>query len=576
MDGVQPSNGSATLYLNGEVADTVNGVGQLYAHGGDISIASIGDSTRINGSKVSTDANFSGNIEKLVQYNTALSGSEIDDLNMYLAHNWIETMPQVIERPDLPKDAVLELENLEGITGVPDSSAINKGKYLEKTHAMSFETGSDVNTLQVIYEQGGSTRGLNIYLLNGKLYASVWNNSQENWGTKLLDVNIEANTQYITTLVMDGVLPKNGDLSLYLNGELINTLGGVGKLYNHKDNIGIGSINGGTQITNASYGSAIAFTGTIEKIVQYNKALERAELDQLHMHLSHDNSTITPNPVKETTIMEFGSVDADHNIVTVDLNNSFTNPVVFLTKTTMNDGDLAVARITDIRSNQFSFYTQEADYLDGTRRTETFSYIVMEEGQWTLDDGTKIEIGTLDTSAMRSDRFETVDFERSFSDTPVVISQIQTNNDTVFVDTRQNNTTTEGFQLMLQEEELSNNGIHGVETVGWFAIKQGAGTSNGHDFFADVTDDNIDHKWSDILFDNHLEELPQLLAQISTYDGADPSFVSVDNLNVNSVQVSIQEDQSKNSETTHTTERYDIFAIEGNGYLTAAQIDEFA
>ena len=39
---------------------------------------------------------------------------------------------------------------------------------------------------QVLYEEGGTTRGLNIYLKNGSLYVGGWNSSESGWSGTFL------------------------------------------------------------------------------------------------------------------------------------------------------------------------------------------------------------------------------------------------------------------------------------------------------------------------------------------------------------------------------------------------------
>lgn len=279
------------------------------------------------------------------------------------------------------------------------------------------------------------------------------------------------------------------------------------------------------------------------------------------------NLTINDVPT-EQVMMEFGSVSTDHLGTTVNLSHTFVDPIVFVTMTTSNHSGVTVPRLTDVQSDSFTLYAQEADYLDGIHGTETFSYIVVEKGSWELSDGTKLEVGTTDTNLLAKNGFADVSFDTSFASTPTVLTQVQTNNDTDMVGTRQRNSDANGFDVAMIEQEDTNTGSHGTETIGWFAIEQGIGADDGHDFVAGSTGDTFTHSFDDILFDSALDVLPQLLANISSHDGGDASFVGARNLSQNSVEVKVAEDQSKDSETNHTTETFDYFAIEGSGALT--------
>ncbi|MDA0241521.1 MAG: hypothetical protein O3A84_16060 [Proteobacteria bacterium] len=54
---------------------------------------------------------------------------------------------------------------------IADSTSLSTGgPYDGKSMVISFETGSDVTSRQVLYEQGGNLRGLNAYIDNGTLH----------------------------------------------------------------------------------------------------------------------------------------------------------------------------------------------------------------------------------------------------------------------------------------------------------------------------------------------------------------------------------------------------------------------
>ena len=63
----------------------------------------------------------------------------------------------------------LEFDGITGHLKLPNNAKINLGEHPERSIALWFKT-SDLNTRdqkQVLYEEGGAIRGLNIYLENG-------------------------------------------------------------------------------------------------------------------------------------------------------------------------------------------------------------------------------------------------------------------------------------------------------------------------------------------------------------------------------------------------------------------------
>lgn len=73
-----------------------------------------------------------------------------------------------------------------------DSSTINQSAANAKTVTMVFNAGSDISSRQTVFEQGGVTAGMNVYIEAGVLYAGVWSESNGfdgNWISTAIDVN---------------------------------------------------------------------------------------------------------------------------------------------------------------------------------------------------------------------------------------------------------------------------------------------------------------------------------------------------------------------------------------------------
>ena len=202
---------------------------------------------------------------------------------------------------------------------------------------------------------------------------------------------------------------------------------------------------------------------------------------------------------ESVTIGEFGKVSSfNHNSQTIEFDNSYANPVVFALPLSLNGGDPSTVRITDIQSDSFTAYLQEAEYKDGTHTTESFSYLVLEAGTWELEDGTLLEVGEVDTNLVTTEGWSNLDFNVDFADTPVILSQVQTNNDPQFVRTRQTQASIDGFSLSLEEEEALKNSGHATETVGWLAIESGQGNWGELEYQAGNTGNSVNHQGYDL------------------------------------------------------------------------------
>ncbi len=176
---------------------------------------------------------------------------------------------------------------------------------------------------------------------------------------------------------------------------------------------------------------------------------------------------------------------------------------------------------------------------------------------------------TTSPNTPESTPWQTVEFETNFAQTPVIFSQVQTANKSDKVRTRQQNGTANGFEVVMEEEEVKarNGETHANETIGYLAITEGTATSNGVTFESGATSNSVTHELSTINFENEFGNIPHLLAHIATYDGIDSSELRFQNLTQDNVQVAVQEDTTLDKETKHTTEVVNYLALEGDDFL---------
>jgi flagellin-like hook-associated protein FlgL len=166
------------------------------------------------------------------------------------------------------------------------------GGTAQRTFAISFETGADVTTEQVIYEEGGNVRGLNISVRNGMLVFGGYNlpggDPGTQWAYREVTSGIEANTRYTAQLVLDGNIDATGQFRAYLDGTLVDVANGVGILYDHPGGIGIGQINGNAVVNGTVVNDTPStdFQGRIDKVVAYNQIFTTDEFDQVTTYLA--------------------------------------------------------------------------------------------------------------------------------------------------------------------------------------------------------------------------------------------------------------------------------------------------
>jgi hypothetical protein len=173
-------------------------------------------------------------------------------------------------------------------TGVkfPDSDLINvtNGPWQNRTVIAVF-TPADVGIAgqkQVVFEEGGRTRGAVIYVYEGLVYAAMWNRAEYNWNGEWPSASITSNSAHAVAFVlrdaMDAVEP--GRYEMWMDGQMIASLPG-GELYNHGDDTGVGHTNQNNVFhdddgtgTDRDY-----YSGSIDSIRVWNAALLPEQLE---------------------------------------------------------------------------------------------------------------------------------------------------------------------------------------------------------------------------------------------------------------------------------------------------------
>lgn len=171
---------------------------------------------------------------------------------------------------------------------INNSDDLNNSIHAKRTITIGFQVANPTLTSrkQVIYEEGGPGRGLNIYIYDNRLYVGGWNKPvmESNWsGTFLFTDAIEANRWHEITLVLDAQEGVNTlqpqVLKAYLDGEQFGQ--GVGsQLWEHLNNIAIGNVSQGTLFHDQAVISSNnhGFAGKIDEVRVYNRALNNSEI----------------------------------------------------------------------------------------------------------------------------------------------------------------------------------------------------------------------------------------------------------------------------------------------------------
>ncbi len=88
-------------------------------------------------------------------------------------------------------DGTVVFDGIGDAVTVADSPDINLGTHAQRTISLWFRADDvSISTQkQVLFEEGGTTRGLNVYLSGGSLYVGGWNISESGWTGTFLNTN---------------------------------------------------------------------------------------------------------------------------------------------------------------------------------------------------------------------------------------------------------------------------------------------------------------------------------------------------------------------------------------------------
>jgi PKD repeat protein len=254
--------------------------------------------------------------------------------------------------------------------------------------------------------------------------------------------------------------------------------------------------------------------------------------------------------------MEVGEIQINNQWVRVQFSQPFIDPVVIAGPPSYADAAPVTVRIRNITTNGFDIRLQEWDYLDGRHNLETLSYITLEKGIYTLPDGSKLEAGTFTSNTTPT----TVTLQQTYNQSPALLSQVITEFEQDAVTGRIKNVTKQSFSYKLQEQERTKN-RHGFETIAYVAWEPGQGDLNGLTYKIATTGEEVDSNWSRIDYQHAYPETPFFLAEIQTTNSDDPVTVRTLNGNNASIEIKLQEEQSKDRETSHPKEQIGYMVI---------------
>ena len=210
-----------------------------------------------------------------------VSGGQLQDDSANSNTGTIVGDPQVVAGL---KGNALQFDGVDDGINIPDSQFINttNGPFPNRTVIAVFKC-DDVTKQekQTVFEEGGRTRGLTIYVFDGEVYVGGWNRAEYDWNPgSWISTPINSNQWYAVTFVIrDGAEAVEDDkFEMWMDGNLIGKAPG-GQIHNHSNDNSIGyTIENNVFHDDDGSGSGWYFGGMIDEVWILNAALTETEL----------------------------------------------------------------------------------------------------------------------------------------------------------------------------------------------------------------------------------------------------------------------------------------------------------
>ncbi len=253
-----------------------------------------------------------------------------------------------------------------------------------------------------------------------------------------------------------------------------------------------------------------------------------------------------------------------------------------------------IVRVRNVTTSSFEMVQVEAQSIAelvadrGPHPSVNVHYLVIEPGDHTLADGTRILAGVHNTTTKQGrytpnpKGFDTITLSPAFTTVPIVLGMVQgVANETSILPGETSspwltqtirNVTTSSFQLALERAETSTGDINTAENIAYLVMESGrqttlydTNTCRALQLETIRTADSI-RGWQNgcytYNFANTYTLSPNVIGVQNTRDGGDGGWLRRCSLGTTSVGITIDEDQASDNERAHTTERAGLLIFE--------------
>lgn len=262
------------------------------------------------------------------------------------------------------------------------------------------------------------------------------------------------------------------------------------------------------------------------------------------------------------------SADSANEWVRVNFRQALTDAQVVIGGISHNDDDPVTARVRNLDDTGFEVRLEEWRYQDGLHGAEQLSWLAVESGTHTLENGLTITAG--DTNATMS--FAEVDLGTEFDADPTVFSQVVTTNDEAPVVTRMRQVDGDSFEISLENEERAPVQSRADDVIGWIAMDLG-GRAN-QNILTDITGETVTHQTHTAYYGGSIRGEVVVMADIQTFNEEDPAWARMVGTESyrNGVRFFVEEEISADGEEHWTGEAVGYTALRA-GTISGRAVD---
>jgi hypothetical protein len=176
----------------------------------------------------------------------------------------------------------LQFDGADDFVALPDAPEINETPRDERSIEAWFKVDDKtINTRkQVIFEEGGGTNGLNLYVFDGALYVGAWSEGTGFAGEWLQTSSIQSGTWHHVAFVYD----KGSSFTGYLDGSAFGSVGVSSTMDSHSGDVAFGRMQNNTKFHDGNAnGDGHELKGSIDEGRVWNAVRTQSQIQNRHL-----------------------------------------------------------------------------------------------------------------------------------------------------------------------------------------------------------------------------------------------------------------------------------------------------